>query len=131
LLVVDASTAIRACLNRDGFAPFGSERLIAPPLMWSEFRSGLHRVMWYGGVGRSVAETALSRLEHSSIEERRHRKLGRESWRIADELGWPKTYDAEYLALAFLVGARLVTADLGLRRAAERLGVAADPSRLG
>lgn len=61
------------------------------------------------------------------IEERRHHRLGREAWRIADELGWSKTYDAEYLALAVLVGAGLVSFDRRMLRAAEILGVSVIP----
>jgi predicted nucleic acid-binding protein len=50
-------------------------------------------------------------------------QLGAEAWRIADELGWAKTYDAEYLALALLLGCRVVTVDGRLRRGADRLGI--------
>jgi predicted nucleic acid-binding protein len=51
--------------------------------------------------------------------------LGAEAWRIADSFGWSKTYDAEYLALALLLDAVLVTLDRRLQRAAERLGLVA------
>jgi predicted nucleic acid-binding protein len=46
------------------------------------------------------------------------------AWSIADDLGWAKTYDAEYLALASLLRSGLVTLDRRLRSAAERLGIA-------
>ncbi|MGH3452667.1 MAG: type II toxin-antitoxin system VapC family toxin [Haloechinothrix sp.] len=71
-----------------------------------------------------MGDRSLSILESGRVRERGHRRLGREAWRIADELGWAKTYDAEYLALAFLVDGRLVTFDRRLLRAAERLGLA-------
>jgi predicted nucleic acid-binding protein len=38
-------------------------------------------------------------------------ELAGEAWRIADELGWAKTYDANYVALARLLGCKLVTLD--------------------
>jgi hypothetical protein len=47
---------------------------------------------------------------------------GNEAWRIADALGWAKTYDAEYVATARLLGCRMVTLDARLRRGADRLG---------
>lgn len=50
--------------------------------------------------------------------------------RIASELGWAKTYDAEYLALARLLDTRVVTLDLRLRRGAERLGLVVTPDEL-
>ena len=61
------------------------------------------------------------------MTERRHARLGREAWAIADELGWTKTYDAEYLALARVLEAPLATLDRRLARAAARVGVELDP----
>jgi hypothetical protein len=42
----------------------------------------------------------------------------------------PATYDAEYVALASLLGCRLVTVDARLRRGADRLGFVAGPTDL-
>jgi hypothetical protein len=36
------------------------------------------------------------------------------AWKVADELGWAETYDAEYVALTRLHGDALVTADADL-----------------
>ncbi len=77
-----------------------------------------------------MARLALDRLENAPVKPGRHRELGLEAWRIADLLGWAKTYDAEYVALASLLGARLVTADRRLRRAADRLRFVIGPSEL-
>ncbi|MCA1677863.1 MAG: hypothetical protein LC777_02390, partial [Actinobacteria bacterium] len=70
------------------------------------------------------------RLESAPVRRRSHRRLRREAWRLADELGWAKTYDAEYLALAALLGCRVVTVDGRLRRGADRLGLVVLPSEL-
>jgi len=53
-----------------------------------------------------------------------------EAWRIADELGWAKTYDAEFVALAALLDCQLVTLDLRLRRGAAGLGFVVTPTEL-
>lgn len=99
--------------------------LVAPPLMWSEARSALHRAVWRGLLPQAQGQAALGRLEGAPVERRAHRKLGTEAWRLADSLGWAKTYDAEYLALASLLGCGLVTLDQRLRQAAVRAGIPA------
>lgn len=49
---------------------------------------------------------------------------------MADVLGWAKTYDAEYVALAALLKCRLVTLDARLRRGANWLGLVVGPAEL-
>lgn len=122
MLVIDASAAVPACWTDEGFDPFGDDELVAPPLLRSEARSVLHEGLWRGELERSSTEAARRRLEDAPIAIRTHRRLGEEAWRIAEEFGWAKTYDAEYVALAGLLGCRLVTLDGRLRRATERLG---------
>ncbi|MGI8829736.1 MAG: hypothetical protein ACR2I5_08225 [Candidatus Limnocylindria bacterium] len=48
----------------------------------------------------------------------------------AEQLGWAKTYDAEYVALAQLLGCRLLTRDDRLRRGAARVLECIGPSEL-
>jgi predicted nucleic acid-binding protein len=49
---------------------------------------------------------------------------------LAEEFGWAKTYDAEFVALAGLLRCRLITLDLRLRRASARLGYVIGPTEL-
>jgi predicted nucleic acid-binding protein len=42
--------------------------------------------------------------------------LRRRAWAIAEQLGWPQTYDAEYVALTQLQGDAFVTTDKELER---------------
>lgn len=69
-------------------------------------------------------------LRYAPIRLRTHPRLDSEAWRISNELGWAKTYDAEYVALASLVSGRLVTLDARLRRGADRLGFVIRPHEL-
>jgi hypothetical protein len=45
--------------------------------------------------------------------------LRRVAWRYADELGWPSTYEAEYVALTKLQADAFVTLDADLARRVE------------
>ncbi len=105
----------------DGFEPLGEQVLIGPSLLWTETRSALHVARWRGLISEETAAHALSLLRSGPVKERRPQALGSTAWRIADELQWSKTYDAEYLALAASVKGSLVTLDRRLLRAAQRL----------
>jgi predicted nucleic acid-binding protein len=125
-LVVDANVAMAAGTSKNGFSALADSDLVAPPLLWPEVRSSLHVASERGVIARATAEDGLRALESGAIKERRHPRLGQETWDIADELGWAKTYDAEYLALAKLLQAPLATLDQRMARAAERLGLQLD-----
>jgi predicted nucleic acid-binding protein len=42
-----------------------------------------------------------------------------QAWKVADQLGWASTYDAEYIALTQLQGDAFVTLDAELARSVE------------
>lgn len=123
-IVVDANVVMAAAASPTGLELFGDEELIAPPLLWPEVRSALHTAMWRGLLSGDTAERVLSTLESKRIRERHPRRLGREALQVADELGWSKTYDAEYLALARIDDVPIVSLDRRVNRAAEEVGIA-------
>ena len=45
--------------------------------------------------------------------------LRRQAWKVADQLGWASTYDAEYVALTQLQADAFVTLDAELARSVE------------
>jgi predicted nucleic acid-binding protein len=81
-------------------------------------------------ISRELGESALGRLETIKVEPLHPDGLANEAWRIAKERGWAKTYDAEYLALAQLLGCRLVTLDGSLWRATRNLGYVVTPKEI-
>lgn len=132
MLVVDASLLVDWCIapSEVQLATLISDTLCAPPLMWSEARSVLHECAWRGELTAEEADRARARLGDADVKLEIPPGLADEAWRIADELGWAKTYDAEYVALASLLGCRLVTVDSRLRRGADRLGFVVGPTEL-
>jgi predicted nucleic acid-binding protein len=64
------------------------------------------------------------------VSPRRPKGLIDEAWRIADRLGWAKTYDAEYLALARLLRCRMLTTDAKLKASASKIVEVIGPSEL-
>lgn len=127
--MVDAGVAVRTAAAGGPF-PFGSDRYLAPTLLWSEVRSAVHEayrrklisLRQAGEMREAFAALPLQRDEPAALDE--------EAWRVAEELGWAKTYDAEYVALARIRGCRLVTTDERLRRGAGRLGFVVGPTEL-
>jgi predicted nucleic acid-binding protein len=118
VLVVDAAVIITACLAEAGLQPLSAEELVAPHLMWSEASSVLHELKWRGEISGDLAGIAFDRLATAAVSARRPKGLTAEAWIIADRMGWAKTYDAEYLALARMLKCRLLTTDAKLRNAA-------------
>lgn len=86
--------------------------------MWPEALSVLHEGQWRAVTSVDLAVATRDRLLNSPIMRHEPDDLYTEAWRVADELGWAKTYDAEYVALARLFECRLLTVDERLRRGA-------------
>ncbi len=135
MLVVDASLVVELAIDRIGdqaSAALGDGELVAPALLWSEVPSVLHSMAFGREISLALAEQGLERFLTGKIEvvERRPEGLAKAAWQVAEEFGWAKTYDAEYVALARLLGCRLVTVDGRLRRGADRLGFVVGPAEL-
>lgn len=129
-LVVDASVAVAASLAGDGFDVLPDGDLAAPALMWSEARSTLRELVWRTEITAADGDAAREGLDRCRVRRVDDDRLGEEAWRVAGELGWAKTYDAEYVALARLLGCRVVTLDARLRRGADRLGLVVSVAEL-
>jgi len=129
-LVIDASVCVAAITGEAGFQVLDGYDLVAPALMWSECMSVLHANLWRSRIDRDAAEGARRRLGEAPVRPSPSAGVLNEAWRLADVLGWARTYDAEYLAVASLERCRLVTLDERLRRGADRLGFVVTPSEL-
>ncbi len=130
MLVVDAGVVLAACAARDGFGRFADPDLVAPSLMWSEARSVLHEAARRGDLTAVMARRLRRAVDEAPVHEQIHPTLGEASWDVADRLGLSRTYGAEYVALARLLGCPLVTLDGELRRRARRLAAVLGPAEL-
>lgn len=99
-LALDASVAIAGSATPVGFARFDGIELLAPPLVWIGVASALHAAMWRGELRRDQAEPMHRRALSAPIKRAEPQGLLAAFWAVADELGWAKTYDANYVALA-------------------------------
>jgi predicted nucleic acid-binding protein len=129
-LVVDATVVVASIASADGFEALGGGELLAPALMWSEARSTLHLGLLKGKVSAEQAAAQHERLETCPVRRGEEPELGRRAWDIAEQFGWGRTYDAEYVALAQILKCRLVTLDGKLRDGTARLGFVVTPAEL-
>jgi predicted nucleic acid-binding protein len=112
--VVDAGVAIQLAGGGIDVAP--GHELLAPTLLRSQTLSILHEAVARGEI---TAEDGL--LRHRQISKLPIRLLGdgvlrRKAWQVADQLGWPSTLNAEYVALTLLQADAFVTLDPDLAR---------------
>lgn len=122
MLVVDASVTLAAvAAGPQAFADLRDPDLVAPPLMWSEARSVLHELARRGELGAADARRLRRALDRAPIAEQGHPRLGDEAWDVADRIRSTRTYAAEYVALARLLGCPLVTLDAEFARRVRRL----------
>jgi predicted nucleic acid-binding protein len=129
MLVIDTSIVVTACLAADGWDLFRGEELVAPPLAVSEACSVLHEAHWRRELSPEAAAEALDRLASHPV--RLQALPGpAQAWAVAEQLGWAKTYDAEYVALARMLECTVVTLDGRLRRGAGRLVDVIGPAEL-
>lgn len=128
--VVDTGVALAASGSSEARRQLTPFRLAAPPLLWSEVHSAVREAVWREEISPAQSRELLQSFDELEIARERPAALYATAVQIAEELGWAKTYDAEYLALARLRGGRVVTTDHRLLRGARRTGLVADVGSL-
>ena len=128
--VIDASAALYLLASTRGLEPFTTFELAAPALLWSEVTSVLNEMRRRGEVSPRLAQTAFDRLLAAAIDRHADDDLYRDARDVAKTLGWAKTYDAEYVALARTLEVDLMSRDDRLRRGAARMITVITPDEL-
>jgi predicted nucleic acid-binding protein len=99
----------------------GEHQLLAPTLLRSQVLSLLYRAVRRKEITKNEADRRLDYLRALRIRLLGDRVLQQVAWKIADQLGWPDTLDAEYLALTQLQADAFVTLDAKLIRSVRGL----------
>jgi predicted nucleic acid-binding protein len=95
--------------------------LLAPTLLRSQILSRLYQSAREGAITRKDANRHLNYMRSLRIRLLGDRVLQDTAWKIADELDWLDTLDAEYLALTQLQADAFITLDKTLARAAKKV----------
>jgi predicted nucleic acid-binding protein len=115
--VVDARTLLHVVAEGIEVSP--EHELLAPTLLRSQTLSLMHEAVQRGELPADVARERLDRVARMPIRLLGDAVLRRQAWKVADRLGWPTTYDAEYVALTQLQADAFVTLDEDLARSVE------------
>lgn len=114
--VITPDVALRLAAGRA--AILSEHQLLAPTLLRSQALSLLYRAVGRNELTRKEANRQLDHIRGLRLRLLGDRVLQSTAWTIADQLGWPDTLDAEYLALTRLQADALVTLDPALARSA-------------
>jgi predicted nucleic acid-binding protein len=117
--VVDAGVVIHLATAGIDVSP--EHELLAPTLLRSEVLSALHEAAARGEITADVGLERHRRISRMPIRLLGDAVLRRRAWQIADQLGWDKTYQAEYVALTQLQADALITMDEDLKRSVQRI----------
>ena len=117
--VVDGDTLLRIAAGEIEVAP--GHQLVAPTLVRSQALSALYEAARRGEISAADGLERVTRINSLKVRFLGDKVLQRTAWRIADQLGWETTYDAEFVALTQLQADVFVTSDRDLARAVSGL----------
>ena len=117
--VVDCETLLQIAAAEIEVA--AGHQLVAPTLVRSQALSALYEASRRGEISATEGIERVTRINSVKVRFLGDKVLQRTAWRVADQLGWETTYDAEFVALTQLQADIFVTSDGGLARAVSGL----------
>ena len=114
---IDTLTALR--LVREDIVVSEAHQLVAPNVLRSRVLSHLYREARQGTLSREAAREQLDRLTSMRVRLLGDRVSRAVAWKIAEQLDWDDTTNAEFVAVAQLQADVFVTLDDDLARRVE------------
>jgi len=127
--VVDADTLLGIAAGEIEVA--AGHQLFAPTLVRSQALAKLVGAARRGEISDAEGMERVTRINSLKVRFLGDKVLQRTAWRIADQLGWETTYDAEFVALTQLQADAFVTGDQDLARAVSGIVETATIDALG
>jgi indolepyruvate ferredoxin oxidoreductase alpha subunit len=112
--VVDCETLLGIAAGEIEVA--GEHELVAPTLVRSQALSALYQACRRGEISAAEEIEGVTRINSLKVRFLGDKVLQRTAWKVADQLGWETTYDAEFAALTQLEADIFVTSDGDLAR---------------
>ena len=113
--VVDCETLLRIAAGEIEVAR--EHTLVAPTLVRSQALSALYEAAGRGEISAAEGLERVTRINSLKVRFLGDKVLQRTAWKVADQLGWETTYDAEFVALTQLQADAFVTSNAALARA--------------
>jgi predicted nucleic acid-binding protein len=117
--VVDCETLLR--IAADEIEVARTHKLVAPTLVRSQALSALYEAARRGEISGAEGLERVTRINSLKVRFLGDKVLQRRAWKVADELGWETTFEAEFVALTQLQADVFVTSDSDLARAVSGL----------
>jgi indolepyruvate ferredoxin oxidoreductase alpha subunit len=127
--VVDCETLLRIAAGEVEVAP--GHQLVAPTLVRSQALAALYGAARTGEISAAEGIERVTRMNSLKVRFLGDRALQRSAWKVAEQLGWETTYDAEFVALTQLQADAFVTSDRELAGAVSGLVKTAPVEALG
>ena len=117
--VVDCETLLRIVSGEIEVAP--DHKLVAPTLVRSQALSELYEAARRGEISAAEGIERVTRINSMKVRFLGDKVLQRTAWKVADQLAWETTFDAEFVALTQLQADVFVTSDSDLAKAVSGL----------
>jgi indolepyruvate ferredoxin oxidoreductase alpha subunit len=127
--VVDCDTLLGIAAGEIEVAP--GHQLLAPTLVRSQALAALYEAARRGEISAVDGLERVTRINSLKVRFLGDKVLQRTAWRIADQLGWETTCQAEFVALTQLQADAFVTSDRELAQSVSGLVETATIEALG